>query len=130
MPKIHRPLAITAGLAVAAATLGTGVAFAASGSKSPAAPVAPATVTAPTAVKAPAAPAKAAPAKAAPAPATPTDGDNVQSGDQTTPDTGTEAPEAAGTEAPETGTETGPSDGPGGHADPAGNVDHQFEGTE
>lgn len=23
-----------------------------------------------------------------------------------------------------------PSDGPGGHADPAGNVDHQFDGTE
>src|ERR1700730_6332571 len=27
-------------------------------------------------------------------------------------------------------SETGPSDGPGGHADPAGNVDHQFSGGE
>ena len=37
----------------------------------------------------------------------------------------TEANEAReGTEAP------GESDGPGGHEDPAGNVDHQFEGEE
>jgi hypothetical protein len=26
--------------------------------------------------------------------------------------------------------ESGVSDGPGGHADPSGNVDHQFNGTE
>jgi hypothetical protein len=30
----------------------------------------------------------------------------------------------------ETNSENGPSDGPGGHADLAGNVDHQFSGTE
>ena len=37
-----------------------------------------------------------------------------------------------GTENPETNTETeAPSDGPGGHEDPAGqNVDHQFQGEE
>ena len=70
------------------------------------------------------------------------DTDNVQQGDQTTPDTATltssqsssasqQANEAAGEKA---GTETAnaaESDGPGGHADPAGaNVDHQFEGQE
>ncbi|MDX6285836.1 MAG: hypothetical protein QOG53_1321 [Frankiales bacterium] len=126
MPKIHRPLAIAAGLALAAGGLGTGVAFAATGSNAPTKPAVVSTVVtkAPAAVAAPAAPAKAKPAA-------PTDADNVQEGDQTTPDTGSEAAEAPGTEAPETGTETeSPSDGPGGHEDPAGNVDHQFEGTE
>ena len=86
------------------------------------------------------------------------DTDLLQEGDQTTPDaaTGAAAVNAAvapavapvvapaaetaspetGTEAttPETGTEapeTGVSDGPGGHEDPAGaNVDHQFNGQE
>lgn len=72
------------------------------------------------------------------------DTDTTQSGDQTTPDTGKEAPEAAGTEkagtekagteAPEKAGAEGPesaNDGPGGHTDPAGqNVDHQFEGQE
>jgi hypothetical protein len=44
---------------------------------------------------------------------------------------GTEAPgtETPGTETP--GSESSVSDGPGGHADPAGsNVDHQFQGNE
>jgi hypothetical protein len=128
MPKIHRPLAIVAGLALAAAGLGTGVAFAATGSNAPAPPLQPAAVTnvvtqAPAAVTGPAAPAK-------PKAAATADSDNVQEGDQTTPDNGTEA-EAPGTEGPETGNETeSPSDGPGGHEDPPGNVDHQFEGTE
>ncbi len=57
------------------------------------------------------------------------DTDNVQEqvGDQTGPDGANEAPEAEAA----SGTETpGESDGPGGHADPAGNVDHQFEGEE
>lgn len=73
------------------------------------------------------------------------DTDTLQVGDQTTPDvagattvrasenatseTAAEAPagtEAAGTEAAST-----ESDGPGGHADPAGqDVDHQFDGQE
>jgi hypothetical protein len=58
------------------------------------------------------------------------DTDTVQAGDQTTPDTGPEAnAESAGeTEsAPESGTE---SDGPGGHEDPPGNADHEFDGEE
>src|SRR3981081_4163237 len=74
------------------------------------------------------------------------DTDNVQSGDQTTPDSSakasrkihhtrhhaTKASEVPGVEAPgETGSESGPSDGPGGHADPAGSTaDHQFQGNE
>lgn len=84
---------------------------------------------------------------ASPAQAEPTspDSDTLQVGDQTTPDvagtatstapeavtseTAAEAPagaEAAGTEAVDSA-----SDGPGGHADPAGqNVDHQFDGQE
>ena len=96
----------------------------------------------------------APPVKAAQtAPAEPVGGpdtDNIQSGDQTTPDTGgvvTKATAAQATEAP--GTEQNPaseqpgapesagesaanSDGPGGHADEPGNAaaDHQFQGTE
>lgn len=52
------------------------------------------------------------------------DTDNVQQGDQTSPDTGTGGVEASSSES------AGESDGPGGHADPAGNVDHQFDGEE
>jgi hypothetical protein len=85
------------------------------------------------------------------------DTDNVQQGDQTTPDAGTglqTSQSDTGTQSAENGSETGTqengsetgtqvengsessqetassSDGPGGHADPAGNVDHQFEGNE
>jgi hypothetical protein len=60
------------------------------------------------------------------------DADNIQAGDQTTPDSGTEATSEAGGEQP-TKTEGGSgteSDGPGGHEDAAGNVDHQFDGQE
>jgi hypothetical protein len=51
------------------------------------------------------------------------DGDNVQQGDQSTPDTADAAdvPDAA----PEASE---PSDGPGGHADPAGTADNQQQG--
>jgi hypothetical protein len=57
------------------------------------------------------------------------DTDNLQEGDQTTPDVPGEA-DAAG-EAAEAGAETGTeADGPGGHEDPAGEVDHQFDGEE
>jgi|KBSSwiStaDraftv2_1062776.scaffolds.fasta_scaffold4198885_1 hypothetical protein len=60
------------------------------------------------------------------------DADTIQAGDQITPDTGTGATSEAGGEQPAeteggSGTE---SDGPGGHQDPAGNVDHQFDGQE
>ena len=65
-------------------------------------------------------------------PTTVVDADNIQAGDQTTPDSGTEATSEAGGEQPAeteggSGTE---SDGPGGHEDAAGNVDHQFDGQE
>jgi hypothetical protein len=68
-----------------------------------------------------------------------TDGDTVQQGDQSTPDTAateqpgsestTEQPESATAEA---GSEQAADDGPGGHADEPGNpnADHQFEGVE
>jgi hypothetical protein len=80
------------------------------------------------------------------------DTDNVQSGDQTTPDTARVAAtnqasggqaEAPGTEQPAASEQPGAaetpgsesaadSDGPGGHADEPGNAaaDHQFEGVE
>jgi hypothetical protein len=92
--------------------------------------------------------------------AVPADTDNVQQGDQTTPDVpgAAETPEPAAksaavtvksaslaakaapvtpepttaeTEKPAASETASPSDGPGGHEDPAGaNVDHQFEGQE
>jgi hypothetical protein len=47
------------------------------------------------------------------------------------PATGAPAAEQPGTEAPEAPEAPGtPSDGPGGHADTPGNVDHQFNGQE
>jgi hypothetical protein len=63
--------------------------------------------------------------------ATGVDTDNVQSGDQTTPD----SVKATGAETSESSTETSgessPGDGPGGHEDAAGaEEDHQFEGVE
>lgn len=63
------------------------------------------------------------------------DGDNVQQGDSTTPDATAAdptTPEAAAAAAVErVGSEAPTSnDGAGGHADPAGNVDHQFDGAE
>lgn len=55
------------------------------------------------------------------------DTDNVQEGDQTGSD-GAASQAVTGEQA---GSESGgPSDGPGGHEDPAGNVDHQFDGEE
>jgi hypothetical protein len=66
------------------------------------------------------------------------DTDSIQSGDQTTPDTaGAKASSAAASEtsgsesATETSSESASaSDGPGGHEDPEGNVDHQSEAQE
>ena len=75
------------------------------------------------------------------------DTDNIQSGDQTSPDTHSakatsvstsQTPDSSSatensSEAPDTGSATensSASDGPGGHEDPAGNVDHQSEGQE
>ena len=73
------------------------------------------------------------------------DTDNIQSGDQTSPDTAGAKPSSAvgirptpgGAEsATETSSErlrsesSSASDGPGGHEDPAGNVDYQSESQE
>jgi nucleoside phosphorylase len=66
------------------------------------------------------------------------DHDSVQQGDQTSPDV---SPAAAGTSSPgpdasspegesTTENESAVSDGPGGHADPTGNVQHEFSGAE
>ncbi|MDQ1449534.1 MAG: hypothetical protein QOC79_2505 [Actinomycetota bacterium] len=112
MMDLKRKLAVGAVGVVGFAGLGAGVAAA---QTTPSAPKAPVT---------------------APAPA---DTDNVQSGDQTTPDVpgAAEKPEATAA-AEKAGTETAGPEEPGdaslpggGHADPAGqNVDHQFEGVE
>ena len=60
------------------------------------------------------------------------DTDNIREGAQTAPDNGAEAArQTGGEQATETGGgSTAESDGLGGHEDPAGNVDHQFEGQE
>jgi hypothetical protein len=89
------------------------------------------------------APASVTQSAAAPEPAGGPDTDNIQSGDQSTPDTGTAATEAPGTEqsaaseasgaAEQPGSESAVNDdGPGGHADEPGNpaADHQFQGVE
>jgi hypothetical protein len=73
--------------------------------------------------------------KPATAETTAADTDNVQQGDQTSPDVVGQAKnsvEAAGESSGEAaGESSSESDGPGGHADPAGqNVDHQFNGEE
>jgi hypothetical protein len=69
----------------------------------------------------------------APEPTGASDGDSVQVGDQTSPDTAGTASAHSASTAPETGTETessAASDGPGGHEDPEGDVEHQSEGQE
>jgi len=59
------------------------------------------------------------------------DTDSIQEGDQTTPDTGAEGAKAESVGEAESATESGTeSDGPGGHEDPPGNVDHEFDGEE
>ena len=70
-----------------------------------------------------------------PEPVVTPDTDNIQSGDQTTPDApaAKAGPAAASTETANESesaseSETSPSDGPGGYADPPGNVDTQQTG--
>ena len=66
------------------------------------------------------------------------DNDSVQQGDQTTPDAPVvatmsshhQSAKADGEHGQENKESSGESDGPGGHADPAGNVQHEFNGTE
>ena len=144
MPTVSRKLALVAGFALTAGALGSGVAFAGSSNHAPS--VRPAVKSAPAVVgsasSSAARPAKAAlPKAAAPKAAAPRiassqsedpsapDTDNIQEGDQTTPDAAAtaSASESGSEQDTESATE---SDGPGGHADPAGNVDHQFEGVE
>jgi hypothetical protein len=118
MPRIKKHFAVLAAGTLVSAALGSGVAIAASGHH----------------------PATTRPAhfavKTADETNTGPDTDNVQQGDQTSPDrvgdgsrSGAESGNATESEN-STESENGPSDGPGGHADPAGNVDHQFNGEE
>jgi len=63
------------------------------------------------------------------------DSDNIQSGDQTGPDTAAGAKATAaetGSDGESPGSEVSGNDGPGGHADEPGNsnADHQFQGQE
>jgi hypothetical protein len=73
----------------------------------------------------------------APAVAPPQDGDTVQQGDQSSPDTGSPAEtageaSAASEASSESGSEVANNDGPGGHADEPGNpaADNQFQGEQ
>ena len=85
------------------------------------------------------------PRPAASEPLSVADTDNIQSGDQTTPDTGAgggvDAVRGGGSQASDStgdpgagngSSETPNNDGPSGHADEPGNAnaDHQFQGTE
>lgn len=137
MKKPRKPLAVLVGSALAAGALYTGIASA-SGSQSPSSRSTQSGAAQKSTFKG-VAQKSAAKGGAAEEPGGP-DTDNIQQGDQSAPDTQTQANAAVGkaTKAKssepgsetETDTENGPSDGPGGHADPAGNVDHQFEGVE
>jgi hypothetical protein len=69
----------------------------------------------------------------APEPTGGSDGDNVQAGDQSSPDAAVKAPSAPPSTTSEAGTETettAVSDGPGGHEDPEGDVENQSEGQD
>lgn len=58
-------------------------------------------------------------------PSGPADTDTVQSGDQTTPDSPADKADRADTAEKGDAESTAQADGPGGHEDPPGNVDHQ-----
>lgn len=117
LTKVGAFLTLAAALAVGGATL------ASASNKAPAAKA--------PAAKAPVALLKVkAPAKAQ---AGASDGDNIQQGDQSTPDVpgaGESSPSSESSS--ETGSEVPGNDGPGGHADEPGNpnADHQFQGAE
>lgn len=111
MKRSRKPLALLVGSALVAGALFTGMASADSGKRS-----AGGTVQA------------SATAQPGPGEEDPTDADtdNIQEGDQTAPDD-----EKGEVEDPESEAESKKeSDGPGGHEDPPGNVDHEFEGEE
>jgi hypothetical protein len=73
-------------------------------------------------------------ARAAQSEPTGPDHDAIQQGDQTSPDTKTSGARSEKPREPrESASESesgAASDGPGGHADPAGNVQHEFNGVE
>jgi hypothetical protein len=69
------------------------------------------------------------PASAVSQQATAADTDAIQQGDQTSPDATTVAA-GGGENGSENSSENAPSDGPGGHADPSGDVQHEFNGVE
>jgi hypothetical protein len=66
------------------------------------------------------------------------DNDAIQQGDQTSPDNAaaavTQSVHSSKADNPgeenSSESENGPSDGPGGHADPSGTVQHEFSGVE
>lgn len=121
--EVRRKVAIATMGVLGIAGVGVGTAFAQAGGSSPSKPATP--VVANQTV-----PPSAAPE--APEPGGP-DTDAVQEGDQTTPDTPGAAAEREAPEAGETAGVEEPGDENlpgGGHADPAGSVDHQFEGQE
>lgn len=126
---MHMNKRITGGTAAAAlgilALVGTGTAFAAGSSPTPTPGVHQSSTSnhPKAAVDTPDAPESATGAD--------TDNVNVQQGDQQSTDTGSAKEKAdTGSSGEKAGSETGPSDGPGGHADGPGNVDHQFNGNE
>jgi hypothetical protein len=138
MKKNPKLLAAAAGLLALAGT-GAGTAYAASGNGSaPAEKVAPVgavsshTITPAAVIN----PVVSTPQPSGPGSAPPdTSGANVQQGDQTAPDIATSGGTSSAAEAPESSSEStsaaeNNADGPGGHQDPAGNVDHQFQGNE
>ena len=57
-----------------------------------------------------------------------TDGDNVQQGDQTSPDTASSTDQSSEQAGESASAESGPSDGPGGYADTNPNADTQQQG--
>jgi hypothetical protein len=115
MTIVRRRLVLIAGAVLLAGGAASGIAAAAPGSAPAVAPAsAPAAVTADT----------PDPGESATGP----DTDTVQQGDQSAPDTGTSATAESSQE--QQAAENGPSDGPGGHADASGTVDHQFTGKE
>jgi hypothetical protein len=112
LTKVAAALTLVASLAIGGAT------FASASSKAPSA-------------KAPSAKAPAAQVKA---PAGVNDGDNVQQGDQSTPDTpgAGESQSSSESSSESAGSEVPGNDGPGGHADEPGNpgADNQFQGEQ
>ncbi|MEV7382829.1 hypothetical protein [Streptomyces lydicus] len=116
MAHLRRRIALLAGAVLMAGAGATGAAMSTSQAAAPSAPV---THT----VHTPRGSDPADPGERSTGP----DRDNIQQGDQTAPDRGQAGQEHERRgEAPENGV----SDGPGGHADPSGTVDHRFTGEE